>query len=230
MITLHYLNDSRGQRILWLLEELCIPYTLKRYTRDAILRRAPNDLRVNSTPLNKSPSIEDTGEDGTENLVLGESGAIVEYLITRYGKNTELYMAPESPGWTDNLFYTHLAEGSLQPLLFVPLLKNVYKLGDSTSDGKDIPAIQRNYLNPNLIKFGKMITEHLRRLQPGQYLAGREVPTAADFMMFYTLEAFVARAPREAVSEEIREYVERARQRTAYQRALEKGGPFNMIC
>ncbi|KAK7034623.1 hypothetical protein VNI00_012264 [Paramarasmius palmivorus] len=212
------------------MEELSIPYTLKRYFRDPVTLRAPPELKGNSPPLNKSPSIEDTGVEGTEKITLGESSAIVEYLITKYGKHTEFYVAPESPGWIDNVFYSHMSEGTLQPLLFMPLLKNVYQVGDSTSDGKDIPAIQQNYINPHLVKYGKMITEHLRRLQPEQFIAGRLAPTSADFMMFYTLDAFIARAPREAVSEEMKIYVDRVKKRPAYQEALRKGGSYNIIC
>ncbi|KAK1220868.1 hypothetical protein PQX77_016348 [Marasmius sp. AFHP31] len=225
MLTLHYLNDSRAQRILWLCEELCIPYVLKAYQRDTTFRRAPPEL-ASAGPLGKSPSIEDSGEDGSKKVVLGESGAIVQYLITIYGKDTEMYIEPGSDGWSEDLFYTHLAEGSLQPLLMMPLFTEVYKFG---ADGQDMKSIREKYINPNLFKLGKLITNRLLTVGPEKFLAGRSSPTAADFMMSYTVEAFVARAPQEAISEEIRSYVKTIHERSAYKRALEKGGPFTMI-
>ncbi|KAG7086924.1 hypothetical protein E1B28_002840 [Marasmius oreades] len=228
MIILHYLNDSRAQRVLWLCEELSLPYVLEHYKRDNVHRRPPPELRA-VEPLGTSPSIVDTGVDGTKKVVLGESGAIVEYLLETYGQGTECYIEPKSERWTVNLFYTHLSEGSLQPLLFFPLLTNVYKFGDPESNGKDTKYVCQNYINPNLIKFGRVITNRLRAVGPGNYLAGESTPTAADFMMFYTLGAFIARAPLEAVSEEMKAYIQMIKERPAYKRALEKGGPFSMI-
>ncbi|KAF9254505.1 hypothetical protein L218DRAFT_1044997 [Marasmius fiardii PR-910] len=124
---------------------------------------------------------------------------------------------------------THFAEGSLKPLLFYPLLTNVCKMGDPQSDGKETKAVCENYINPNLIKLGGLATKRLRIVGPGNFLAGKPTPTAADFMMFYSLEALVARAPDEAISEEIRSYVQTVKDRPAYKRSIEKGGPFSMI-
>ncbi|KIO16322.1 hypothetical protein M407DRAFT_34027 [Tulasnella calospora MUT 4182] len=104
-ITLHYLNNSRAQRILWLLEELEVPYEVKRYERVNLLA-PPEFYQVH--PLGKSPVITDG------DLTIAESGAIVEYVIAKYGKGK---LQPLESGWLDNLYFLHYAEGTLMPLL-----------------------------------------------------------------------------------------------------------------
>ncbi|KAG8902131.1 hypothetical protein FRB99_004818, partial [Tulasnella sp. 403] len=105
-VTVHYLNDSRAQRIIWLLEELEVPYEIKRYQRLPSGQAPPELARIH--PLGRSPVITDG------DTVLAESGAIVEYIITKYGKGKA---QPPGPGWVDNLYYTHYPEGTLMPLV-----------------------------------------------------------------------------------------------------------------
>jgi glutathione S-transferase len=124
MIVVHHLNNSRSQRVLWLLEELGLNYEIKRYERDPKTMLAPASLRE-VHPLGKSPVITDDA------LTLAESGAIIEYLVERYG---DLKLAPP-PGTAERLRYTywlHYAEGSAMPLLVMKLLLDHFGIGDSS--------------------------------------------------------------------------------------------------
>src|SRR4249920_636693 len=114
MITVHHLNNSRSQRVLWLLEELCVPYEVKRYQRDPVTMLAPPSLRA-VHPLGKSPVITDGA------LTLAESGGIIEYVVERYGGGR---LAPP-PGTPERLRYSywlHFAEGSAMPPLLLKLV------------------------------------------------------------------------------------------------------------
>ncbi|KAF6766062.1 glutathione S-transferase [Ephemerocybe angulata] len=223
-IVLHHLENSRSHRILWLLEELGVPYTVKEYKRGPD-RHAPKELyEVN--PLGKSPVITDGGR------TIAESGVIVEYLIARYGKEKFGIKTDEtSQEWIDNKFFTHYAEGSVAPNLIQRLLR--------VEVPKKVPFVVRPLINavfgkvdasltaPDLEKHGKYIENQLTKVESkGGWLAGTAGPTSADFMMSVTLQLFLERAP-EYAGPKTKEYVKRIQERPAYKKALEgPGGDF----
>jgi glutathione S-transferase len=204
MIVVHHLENSRSQRVLWLLEELELPYTVKRYQRDAKTMLAPPELR-RLHPLGKSPVI----EDGT--LVIAESGAIVEYLVEKAGGR--LGQPQEPCGKLRYRQFLHYAEGSLMPPLLVMLvIKRLGLLG--------LPARK-----PIL----RMLDRHLdycdQELSGRPYFAGEEL-TGADIMMSFPLEAAAKRAGLDASRRHVWGWLQRMHERPAYQRALKAGGPY----
>ncbi|MCC3303218.1 glutathione S-transferase family protein [Sneathiella sp. HT1-7] len=205
MITVHHLNDSRSQRILWLLEELGVDYEVVRYERDATTRLAPDELKE-IHPLGKSPVLVD-GE-----LRLHESGAITDYLIRTYGAGK---FAPE-PGSAEHEAYSewlHYAEGSAM----LPLLLRLYtsRLGDAAAPL--MPRIDSETEN----HFFFMNNEMTGR----EYFVGSDL-TGADIMMSFPLEAARARGILSAYPA-LAAFVERIQARPAYTRALEKGGHYS---
>jgi glutathione S-transferase len=216
VITLHHLETSRSQRVLWLLEELGVPYELVRYARNRKTMLAPKEL-TKIHPLGKSPVITDDG------VTVAESGAIIEYLVERHGGGR---FAP-APGTPDHLryrYFMHYAEGSLMPPLLVKLLTMRVKTAPVPFFVKPIArriadGIAQQYVEPNV----KRNVEFLEaELGMSTWFAGEEL-TGADFQMSYPVEALVARAG-EIVGPRLRAFVARIRERPAYRRALEKGG------
>ncbi|KAG8905337.1 hypothetical protein FRC01_008395 [Tulasnella sp. 417] len=215
-ITVHYLVNSRAQRILWLLEELEVPYEVKRYERVNLLA-PPEFYKVH--PLGKSPVITDG------DLTIAESGAIVEYIIAKYGKGK---LQPEESGWLDNVYFSHYSEGTLMPLL-------VWKLILTKTPGNTpvlVRPIARGICNAliarmvdnRLVENISLIEEQLKK-HPGGWIAGGSEPTAADFMMLFPMEVFASRSPK-PVPESFNAYVKMIHDRPAYKRALEKGGSY----
>ena len=203
MITVHHLENSRSQRILWLLEELGLDYEIKRYERHPKTMRAPDDLKA-VHPLGKSPLVE---EDA---VVLAESGAIMEHLVAKHGR----FGAPDDPVLARQYhFYMHYAEGSLMPPLFGMLIVN--RLGLLGKPAKK-PVMG-------------MLAEHFgfldRELAHRQWFAGPEL-TAADMMMSFPLEAAQARAGLDHRYPNIGAWLQRCHQRPAYIEALERGGEY----
>lgn len=203
MITLHHLETSRSHRILWLLEELGLPYEMVRHQRDPLTRLAPPALKA-IHPLGKSPVIVDDG------VTIAESGAIVEYLIERRGGG-RLRPATASPEWLRYVHFMHFAEGSAM----LPLLLRLYTslLGEASAPLK--PRIDSEIDN----HFSYLNGEVTGR----DYLCGAEF-TAADVQVSYVLEgaaAFSALGPYPALEA----YLARLQARPAYQVAVEKGGP-----
>jgi glutathione S-transferase len=204
MIVVHHLNESRSQRVLWLLEELGLPYEVKRYQRDATTNLAPPELKA-VHPLGKSPVI--TDGDRT----IAESGAIVDYLIRRYG-NGRLQPDPASPDYDQYVHWLHFAEGSAM----LPLMLQLYtmRLGDAGAPLK--PRIDGEIAN------------HLGYVDAA--LAGREFLvgddlTGADVQMTFVAE--VARMFGHLPSyPNLAAYVERMHARPAFQRAVERGGGY----
>jgi glutathione S-transferase len=219
MITVHHLNNSRSQRVLWLLEELGCEYQVVRYQRDPHTLLAPPDLR-RIHPLGKSPALTDGGQ------TLAESGAIVEYLIGRYGDGR--LRPPE--GSAERLRYTywlHYAEGSAMPLL---LLKLVF-----LRLPRPVPALirpivravarraQHSLIDPQLkthIDFWE------GELGKSTWFAGEEL-TGADVQMSFPLEAAAARSGI-ALGPRVSAFLGRIHARPAYRRALEAGGEFRL--
>jgi glutathione S-transferase len=208
MIKVHHLNNSRSQRILWLLEELRLPYEIIRYQRDPQTMFAPESLRA-VHPLGKSPVIE---EDG---LVLAETGAIVEYVIDRYGGG-RLAPARGTPPYVQYLYWLHYAEGSAM----LPLLIRLYmsRLGDAAAPLK--PRIDGQIkLNFDFIDAS---------LGDKPFFLGEDL-TGADIMMSFPLEAAAARAGLEETYPRLARYLARIHARPAYQAALDKGGPYALL-
>jgi len=216
-LVLHHLNDSRSQRILWLLEELGLPYEIQKYER-LPSKLAPKELKA-IHPLGKSPVITDG------DVTLAESGAIVEYLITKYGKG--LGQPPDS-GWVDNIYYTHYAEGTLMPLLswkyiltMIPDRANILVRPLARSICNSIIAV---LIDSQLAANFNMIDKHLQKCA-GNWIAGGSEPTSADYMMLFGVEAMSSRS--NDIPESIKTYVAKIHARPAYQRALEKGGKYS---
>ncbi len=227
MITVHHLETSRSQRVLWLLEELGVPYTLKRYQRDPRTRLAPPELK-RIHPLGKSPVITD-GDD-----TVAESGAILEYLADRFGdaappELAHLVPARGTPALRQCRFWMHYAEGSLMNWL---MLKLVFK----TLPTRPMPFFvrpvargicgqaQQKLVDPNLATALAFMDEHLSR---HTWFSGDDL-SLADFQMSFPVEAALSRAEGADRYPHLRAYRDRMRARPAYQRALDKGGPVVM--
>ena len=205
MLTVHHLNNSRSQRILWLLEELGSPYDIVKYQRMEGLPLAPPELKE-VHPLGKSPVITDDGK------TIAESGAIVEYIIDKYGGG-RMKPRPGSDDYWKYVEWMHYAEGSAMFPLLLALLAGF--MGDGA-------AIIRPRIDGE-------IANHLgyieRGLQGREFFVGSAL-TGADIQMLFVLEAAGARLePYPAALA----YRERMRARPAYQRAIERGGPYQLM-
>jgi glutathione S-transferase len=205
MIRVHHLNNSRSQRVLWLLEELELPYEIIPYFRDRKTMLAPPELRK-IHPLGKSPVI----QDGT--FVLAETGAIVDYLVERHGGG-RLAPARGTEGYWQYAYWLHYAEGSLMaPLLLKLVLGKMGLLG--------LPA--QGFVNAQI----KLHFDYLEgELSASPWFAGPEF-SAADIMMSFPLEAAASRANVEAGRPRLTDFLQRIHARPAYQRALERGGKY----
>ena len=205
MIVVHHLNNSRSQRIVWLLEELGVPYQIESYRRDAKTNLAPPELR-SVHPLGKSPVIRDG------DLVLAESGAIVEYLVERHG-NGSLMPPRGTPEHVRYLHWMHFAEGTIM----LHLLARLY-LSRVGEPAKALQARVEGMIGDEL----DLVEAELGR---SSHLAGSEF-SAADVQMMFPLEfsAFARltgeRHPR------LHDYLRRMQARPAYRRAVEKGGAY----
>jgi glutathione S-transferase len=206
MITLHHLNHSRSQRILWLLEELKLKYEIARYERDAQTRLAPPELKA-VHPLGKSPVITDG------KLTVAESGAIVEYLIQRYGKH-ELMPSEHGDDYVQYLQWMHYAEGSA--MLPIMLALYVGRLGEAGAPLA--PRIESELANT----FG-----YIEGALAGRdYLVGKRL-SGADIQMSFVLEAADARGRLKAYPNCARALAA-WQARAAYKKALERGGPYQL--
>ena len=222
MITVHHLNNSRSQRVLWLLEELELEYQLKLYQRDPETMLAPESLGE-VHPLGKSPVISD--QDHT----LAESGAIIEYLVDRYDQGK---LKPEA-GSERALRYTywlHYAEGSAMPPL---LLKLVFDRLSQPPVPMLIRPIAKLLANGVTEKFiGPQIKRHFdfmeAELGRNTWFTGDNF-TAADIQMSFPLEAARSRGVLDERRPRLMDFLERIHQRPAYQRALKKGGPYQLL-
>lgn len=219
MITVHHLENSRSQRVLWLMEELGVEYRIKQYKRDPATMLGPESLKK-IHPLGKSPVIEDGGR------VIAESGAIIEYLVDRYGEG-RLIPPAGSDARLAYTYWLHYAEGSLMPVL---LLKLVFDRLASPP----MPLIMRPAAA--LIAIGvksKFVAPRLKdqldfceqSLSETGWFAGDEF-SAADIQMSFPMEAVVARGAA-GDRPNIAAFVERIHARPAYVRALKRGGPYD---
>lgn len=222
MIYVHHLENSRSQRILWLLEELGLDYEVVRYARDPQTMLAPAQLRA-IHPLGKSPVVEDGGQ------MLAESAAICEILVQRYGQDA-LRLEPGSAEWARHLYWLHFAEGSAMPPL---LMKLVFDRIRTTK----APFFIRPVLRGVADKVGTLLIEPQiasqldyidAELVRAPWFAGERF-SAADIMMSFPLEAAAARVGLGAKHPHIAAFLERIHARPAYRRALERGGPYGII-
>jgi glutathione S-transferase len=221
MITVHHLENSRSLRILWMLEELDLPYEIKHYKRLPTMQ-APPDLKA-VHPLGKSPAITDDG------VTLAESGAILEYLVQKYG-NGRFVPPLGSEEWRRYTYFMHYAEGSLMPVLLLKLLFSriipsrvpalLRPVGRLICDGAD-----RNLISPQLAtNFAFLESELANR----DWFAGSAF-SAADVQMSYPLEAAATRAGLGDRFPKLQGFLDRNHARPAYKRAVERGGALALL-
>lgn len=224
MLTVHHLGLSQSERIVWLCEELEIPYELKLYARDSVTRLAPATYKA-LHPLGTAPII----TDGP--LVMAESGAIVEYIIAKHGGG-RLALTPDSPAFADYLYWFHFSNGSMMPRAMADLI--IDQLGVAKENfivsffrARGVMSFVRARMIVSFMQarsdavYGLLET----RLGEATYLAG-DLFTAADIMMVFgltTMRAFVARDLSPYPN--ILAYLARIGARPAYQRAMKKGDP-----
>ena len=222
MIVVHHLNNSRSQRVLWLLEELGVDYEITRYERDRKTMLAPPSLRA-VHPLGKSPVI--TDGDRT----VAESGAIIEYLIERHGGGRFIPPAgsPERLRYT---YWLHYAEGSAMPPLLLKLVFDRIKTGPMPFFVRPIAKGIASKVNRAFI--GPQLETHLdfmeAELGKATWFAGEEL-TGADIQMSFPVEVAVSRAGLDARRPNLMRFLERIHARPAYTRALSRGGEYDIV-
>ena len=222
MIVVHHLNNSRSQRLLWLLEELGLEYEIKRYQRDPKTMLAPASLRE-VHPLGKSPVI----TDGS--ATLAESGAIMEYLIERYGAGRLIPPA----GTAERLRYTywlHFAEGSAMPPLVMKLIFDRMEKGPMPFFVRPVARgiagrVKKSFIEPNI---NRQLDFMEAELNKSPWFAGDEL-TAADIQMSFPLEAAAARGGLDASRPKLMDFLGRIHAREPYRAALERGGEFKLL-
>ena len=222
MITVHHLENSRSQRVLWLLEELGVPYEVKRYERNKETMLAPPELRA-VHPLGKSPVITDG------DVTVAESGAIVEYLVERYG-NGRLIPPPGTPERRRYTYWLHYAEGSAMPPLLLKLVFDRVEVAPMPFFVKPVARAiagraKGSFIEPQIALHFDYIESELGK---STWFAGEEM-TAADVQMSFPLEAAATRAGAAEGRPRIRAFLERVRARPAYKAALAKGGPYELL-
>ena len=219
MITVHHLNDSRSQRVLWLLEELGLAYEVKRYQRDARTLLAPPELKA-IHPLGKSPVVDD-GE-----ARLAETGAIVEYLLEAHG-GSALRPARGSAEGRRFTYWLHYAEGSamtplLLKLIFSQIPKRAPLLARPVAKGI-ARGMNERMIDPQIAAHTAYWEAELARTE---WFAGDSF-SAADIMMSFPVEAAGSRVGYGPDKPRLKAFLERIHARPAYVRALERGGPYS---
>jgi glutathione S-transferase len=215
MLTVHHLNNSRSQRVLWLLEELEVPYEIVKYERDAKTSLAPASLRA-IHPLGKSPVVTDGA------TTVAESGAIMEYLVETHGR---LAPARGTPDFQRYRYFLHYAEGSLMPFLLMRLITGRIRKAPALVRpiAKGIAnKIDAGFVTPNLERHVAFLADELASRE---WFAGDL--SAADCQMLFPMQAIAARMRN--APPRIAEWVARAEARPAYQRALAKGGTYAIM-
>ena len=221
MLIVHHLENSRSQRILWLLEELGLPYEIKRYERDKDTSLAPAALKA-VHPLGKSPVIEDDGD------IIAETGAIIDYILDQYAEG-KLRPPRGTREFERCRYWLHAAEGTFMPPLVFTLFLNRMETAPMPFfvrpiAKKLVTAVREGYLNQTM----KAQYDYLEsELAQSPWLAGQEI-SAADIIMSFPVEAFSARGPGGDYPN-IAAYKMRFQARPAYKRALERGGPYALM-
>ncbi|MBO6544498.1 MAG: glutathione S-transferase family protein [Alphaproteobacteria bacterium] len=221
MLTLHHLENSQSIRILWLLEELGVPYEMKMYDRDKKTGLAPDEYKKIS-PLGTAPVITDG------DLVLAETNAIVDYILDTYGEG-KLRPAVGTPQYVPYLFWFHAAQGSFQPLL-----TTVFVLGVMVTRvpfflrpiiGGAVETLNKAFFRPRLTA---LLGEIERQLSETRWFAGEEL-TAADIVMGYSMEVAALRAGMGKKYPNAKRFLDAMHARPAYKRAVEKDGKYNPL-
>lgn len=222
MIVVHHLNNSRSQRVLWLLEELGLEYEIVRYQRDPKTMLAPPELKQ-IHPLGKSPVISDNG------IVVAESGAIAEYLIDTYGNGRLIPPAgtEERRRWT---YFLHYAEGSAMAPLLMKLIFDRVETSPAPFFVKPIARgiaqkVKGSYILPQIATHLDYLEAELGKTP---WFAGNEF-TAADIQMSFPLEAAFARGGLDGSRPKLTAFLKNIHSRPAFQRALERGGPYELL-
>jgi len=221
MITVHHLENSRSQRILWLLEELEIEYEIKQYRRDVKTRLAPPELLA-VHPLGKSPVITDG------DIVVAESGAIVEYVLTNHGDG-RLLPKIGSPEHRRYQYWVHYAEGTFMPYMIMSLIFNTIE-DKSPLIVKPIAKgisgkVKKDFLQPNITRNLNFMEQTLGE---HEWFAGDEM-SGADILMSFPVEAAAVRTDLSGKYPLLQSFLDRVRSRPAWQRALDKGGPYDLL-
>ena len=221
-LVVHHLENSRSQRVLWLLEELGLAYEVKRYERDKKTSLAPPELAAIHA-LGKSPVLSDG------KTVVAETGAIVEYLLDQAGDDA---LRPKR-GSADGLRFTywlHFAEGSAMPPLVMALIFNKIRTGPMPFFAKPIAKAIANKVMGGFVQptLDKQLAFMEAELATRPWFAGKAF-SAADIMMSFPLEAATSRGGLDAKYPRLTDFVARSHARPAYQRALERGGPYSLL-
>jgi glutathione S-transferase len=206
MLIVHHLGVSQSERVVWLCEELGIPYELRKYNRDSVTRLAPAAYRA-LHPMGIAPVVNDG------DLVLGESGAIVQYLIERYGDG-RLALKANHADFAQYLFWFHFANGTMMPAEMIGVIRGMLALPD---DNRVMTALgERSHRAYRLLE---------QRCGNAPYLAGSDF-TAADLMMMFPLTTMRRFAPRDlSPFPNLRDYLARVGGRPAYRRAMSLSDP-----
>jgi glutathione S-transferase len=222
MITVHHLENSRSQRVIWLLEELHAPYEIRRYQRDGKTKLAPPELKA-VHPLGKSPVITDG------DITVAETGAIFEYLLDTYDAKGVLRPAAGTPARRRFTYWLHYAEGSAMPPLLLALVFSqvarapmpffIRPVARAIADGA-----MKSFIGPQLaLHLDYMDAE----LAAAPWFAGKSF-SAADIQMSFPLEAAAARGDLARGRSHLEKFLEKIHDRPAYKRALDAGGPYDM--
>ena len=221
MIVVHHLNNSRSQRMLWLLEELGLEYTIQPWQRDKKTMLAPPELRA-IHPLGKSPIVVDG------DLVLAESGAIIETLVERYDAGNTLVPPRDSAAFQRWRYWLHYAEGSAMPPLLLKLIFDKIRTAPMPFFAKPFARAIADKANAGFI--GPQLTLHLdfmeAALANSEWFVGDRF-SAADIQLSFPLEAAASRAGLDHNRPRLLHWLQRIHARPAYQRALQRGGPYD---
>jgi len=220
MITVHHLNNSRSQRVLWLLEELGMPYEIRHYQRNATTSLAPPEL-LQVHPLGKAPVITDG------DVTVAETGAVIEYLVERAGGR--LRPAAGTPEQRRYTYWLHFAEGSaMPPLLMTLILGRIRRSGPFFAKPivrRVADAVTESFVAPNIKRQLEFMESEL---QGRPWFAGGEF-SAADVQMSFPLEVAVARGGLDAHYPRLNDWLARIHARPAYQQALKRGGAYTIL-
>ena len=221
MICVHHLEHSRSQRVLWLLEELELDYEIKHYQRDPETSLAPPEL-TQVHPLGKSPVITDG------DITVAETGALIEYVLDRYGDG-RLIPPAGSPERLRYTYWLHAAEGSMMPLMVMSLIMRRVETAPVPFFLKPVTKgiagkVKQGYLEPNITR---QLTYMNDELGKAEWFAG-DAFTAADVQMSFPIEAAGSRASLDGYPN-LTAFLEHIHARPAYQRALERGGPYELL-
>lgn len=221
MITVHHLENSRSQRVLWLLEELGAEYEVIRYARNKKTRLAPPELKA-VHPLGKSPVITDG------DVTVAESGAIVEYLVENHAAGN-LVPQQSSQGWREYKYWLHYAEGTFMPLMVMTLIFNTIEAKSPffiRPIAKGISGqVRKTYLGPNTKANLEFMNQHLDQ---NEWFCGSAF-SAADIQMSFPVEAAGARSDLAEKYPNLKRFLQTIQARPAYLAALERGGPYELM-